>query len=519
MAEGGGRARLPGRVQNSRDIVQKRVYAKEHTVIVDVGDIYNVSAKDVITAVEGMTGIASVFACVPRQRNCYELTVANADVVRIIEHGLQCNNKEYQVSKVVNDYIMVSFLHLPAYVTDDDIRAILSVYDIEVVSDIFRRCHSNINVTDGTRYMRCKFPPSIKSLPYSMKFDTVNGKEFFRVIHNDQVRVCKVCMSDEHIARDCPNVECYRCHGRGHLSFQCKTRLCPDCHLSEQRCQCYTSDHDEEAVNDQVSDEIGDHQEGASAKVGDNNEDVMIIDNNEPVAELDNERVAEDKGHEMDELDLADHDDSCGDVSEMDESGENNNTSDSGSDRDDSNSGGSVPPKASNKQNKKRKRKQKKRNKPDKRLNDSVLDNGEKCSNNVDVCQNVSQVSDTVAVLNNNQSVVAGGADGVDTDNPIVPMAQSVCCPTSDPQVEGSRPDADTAKSNKVTKENNMINNDPENVDVTNNTPAELNITPIPLSGASVPASDIVPRAFVANFNKNKGRGKSLKNPCNESFY
>ena len=44
-----------------------------------------------------------------------------------------------------------------------------------------------------------KFPPEIKSLPYSMKFKTVEGVEYFRVLHDNQIKVCYNCMSANHV--------------------------------------------------------------------------------------------------------------------------------------------------------------------------------------------------------------------------------------------------------------------------------------------------------------------------------
>ena len=70
---------------------------------------------------------------------------------------------------------------------------------IELVTPIYRRRYKGTNIADGTRYVRVKFPPEIKSLPYSMKFKTVEGVEYFRVLHDNQIKVCYNCMSANHV--------------------------------------------------------------------------------------------------------------------------------------------------------------------------------------------------------------------------------------------------------------------------------------------------------------------------------
>ncbi len=50
------------------------------------------------------------------------------------------------------------------------------------------------DITDGTRILKVKFLDTVKSLPYSTKFETVGGAEHFRVIHDRQVKVCRLCI-------------------------------------------------------------------------------------------------------------------------------------------------------------------------------------------------------------------------------------------------------------------------------------------------------------------------------------
>ena len=79
---------------------------------------------------------------------------------------------------IYSDSIVVSFMHLPAYVSDDEIISKLKGLNIEILSDVKRRMHEKTKIADGTRYIKVKFPPNLKSLPYSMKFNTVEGLVF-----------------------------------------------------------------------------------------------------------------------------------------------------------------------------------------------------------------------------------------------------------------------------------------------------------------------------------------------------
>ena len=55
---------------------------------------------------------------------------------------------------------------------------------------------------DGTRFCKVKFTEIVQSLPYSTKFETLEGGEYFRVIHDKQVRVCRLCIQSGHIVKD-----------------------------------------------------------------------------------------------------------------------------------------------------------------------------------------------------------------------------------------------------------------------------------------------------------------------------
>ena len=92
---------------------------------------------------------------------------------------------------------------------DNEIEERLKSTKIQLVTPIYIRLYKGTNFADGTRYVRVNFPPEIKSLPYSMKFKTVEGVVYSRVLHDNQIKVCYKCMSANHVIRDCPNIVCH----------------------------------------------------------------------------------------------------------------------------------------------------------------------------------------------------------------------------------------------------------------------------------------------------------------------
>lgn len=87
----------------------------------------------------------------------------------------------------------------------------LSQWGVKPVSKIMRRWVPGTKVADGTRFLRVEFGAEVKSLPYSTKFEGVEGVEFINVRHDGQSQVCRNCLRPGHIFRECPDIKCYRC--------------------------------------------------------------------------------------------------------------------------------------------------------------------------------------------------------------------------------------------------------------------------------------------------------------------
>ena len=244
-----------------------RSFGKECTVVIDVKDVKKIKASDIIRCVEELTGDMSVYAVVPKGANLYEVTLPNKEVAYNILSGIDIGSDHFDCTLLYSDTIIVSILHLPAYITDQEISTKLREFGVELLSPIQRRYYPGTSVADGTRYVRCKFPQQIKSLPYSLKFQTVNGQQYYRVLHDNQVKVCARCLDPGHVMKDCPDFICYKCGEQGHVAkkctrqrcdscgsfpLMCTCKICDKCHKDAQSCMCYREDSAE--VDSQVDD-------------------------------------------------------------------------------------------------------------------------------------------------------------------------------------------------------------------------------------------------------------------------
>lgn len=87
-----------------------------------------------------------------------------------------------------------------------------------------------------------RFPKEVISLPYNTKFMTAEGAQYFRVIHNRQVKLCAVCMKPGHLKRECPELVCRECCEQGHYARDCTAVRCPDCRRAFMSCECDTAE-------------------------------------------------------------------------------------------------------------------------------------------------------------------------------------------------------------------------------------------------------------------------------------
>lgn len=84
---------------------------------------------------------------------------------------------------------------MPAYIDDSDILEKLHNWGVTPASEIKRRMYPGTDNADGTRYLRVKFSKEVIYLPYSTKYDTEEGSQYFRIMHDCQVKTCRLCMN------------------------------------------------------------------------------------------------------------------------------------------------------------------------------------------------------------------------------------------------------------------------------------------------------------------------------------
>lgn len=232
------------RVGHLRMDYNKRIYSKEATVIVDLTELRDARAEDIIKAVNEKVGGGKILAVRPRHGKEYEITLTNTDVCEDLEDFLMIKGKLCEIRKLQTREYVVSFIHLPAYIADSDILEKLHNWGVTPASEIKRRMYPGTDIADGTRYLRVKFPKEVISLPYSTKFDTEEGSQYFRIMHDRQVKTCRLCMNPGHVFKNCPEFKCYQCDEQGHFARDCDAAKCPECRKVMVRCECWIVDLD-----------------------------------------------------------------------------------------------------------------------------------------------------------------------------------------------------------------------------------------------------------------------------------
>ncbi|CAG2240140.1 unnamed protein product [Mytilus edulis] len=174
--------RQKNKYKEPRFVRGSRIYRKECTVRIDNIPNWKYSATKVIEILENLCGENTILAVVPSENKLsYEVTTDDEDTAIRMTNGVEIGEDKFNCIFQFNDVVVVSIMHLPAYMDDEEILQPLINKGCEIKSDLFRHVHPRTQVADGTRYVHVKFPPGMVSLPWSMKFETGLGPKFFEL--------------------------------------------------------------------------------------------------------------------------------------------------------------------------------------------------------------------------------------------------------------------------------------------------------------------------------------------------
>ncbi|ESO89834.1 hypothetical protein LOTGIDRAFT_176843, partial [Lottia gigantea] len=190
--------------------------------------------------VEDKLGDDSVLAIVPCNGS-YDVTVVNNKLASVIARDGLLHGSEGLHCKLIDSRVkVVSFMHIPVYVSDKDIEVKLKSWGVTSCGPIIRKTkdYDGKKKYEGTRFVKVEFPPTVCSLPYATVFDG----QSYSVRHNDQEKVCFICLLPGHVVSNCPEFKCFRCYKQGHGKKSCTSVLCPRCNLYDWKCQCLQPD-------------------------------------------------------------------------------------------------------------------------------------------------------------------------------------------------------------------------------------------------------------------------------------
>ena len=239
LTNAGKKTTNKGNMDNGAAARQAQKYENNLTVAVEIMGEEKITMMEVLRGIKEVCGL--VCGCRVKDEKRFEVTLSSARGKEKLMDGFKIRSCRIMAKDLSLDEMVVSFLNLPVYITDEDITERLRAWGVSAISPVKRRYWPGTDIADGTRFCKVRFTDTVRSLPYSAKFETLEGAEYFRVIHDRQVKVCRLCIQPGHVLRECPDFVCHKCGEQGHYARECKGRRergCVGCGRGVAQCSC-----------------------------------------------------------------------------------------------------------------------------------------------------------------------------------------------------------------------------------------------------------------------------------------
>lgn len=186
----------------------------------------NYDASVVLKAIATDIGKENIMGCVKTQGLWIVTLRKKQDVELLQETGLKVGDDLVNIVGVTKTILTVSVFGVPLYVDDSEITDKLEEFGCKLRSNWVHKFYDDFpEIENGIRFVRLEMPNNAKSLPYAIIVSGIH----LRLKHNGQLRVCNLCLAEDHIMRDCPHYCCRSCGQQGHTASRCPTIRCYKC--------------------------------------------------------------------------------------------------------------------------------------------------------------------------------------------------------------------------------------------------------------------------------------------------
>ncbi|KAJ8028518.1 hypothetical protein HOLleu_30777 [Holothuria leucospilota] len=184
------------------------------------------SSKELLDALVLDIGVESIVGCVKVGGQWVVNVKECRDADLLMETGLVIGGRPFSVYGITRNITTVSLFGVPSFISDAELNSKLMDYGCKIKSSWTHKTFPEYpNIENGIRFVRLELPDTKKSLPYAI---IINGVHL-RVKHNGQVKVCNLCLAEDHIMKNCPSYKCKECGTQGHSESQCPSVLCYAC--------------------------------------------------------------------------------------------------------------------------------------------------------------------------------------------------------------------------------------------------------------------------------------------------